>query len=138
MATNFHLEIVTPYRTFYDGDAEMVIVKAITGEMGILNEHMPSVVPLDIGILRIKANGKIQSASTAGGFVTISTDKTTIITDCAEWADEIDVNRAESALERAQQRLDKRNENIDIARAELAIKKAFNRIKLVEESGKKK
>ncbi|MBK5252301.1 MAG: F0F1 ATP synthase subunit epsilon [Peptostreptococcaceae bacterium] len=138
MANNFHLEIVTPYRMFYDDDAEMVIVKTITGEMGILNEHMPSVVPLDIGILRIKANGKIQSASTAGGFVTIGTDKTTIITDCAEWADEIDVNRAENALERAQQRLDKRNEKIDIARAELAIKKAFNRIKLVEESGKKK
>jgi len=138
MATNFHLEIVTPYRMFYDDDAEMVIVKTTTGEMGILNEHMPSVVPLDIGILRIKANGKIKSASTAGGFVTIGTDKTTIITDCAEWAEEIDVERAESALERAQKRLDKQNDGVDVARAELALKKAFNRIKLAEERGKKK
>ncbi|HKL11618.1 MAG TPA: F0F1 ATP synthase subunit epsilon [Clostridia bacterium] len=138
MAKNFHLEIVTPYRVFYDGDAEMVIVKTTTGEMGILNEHMPSVVPLDIGILKIKAGGKIQSATTAAGFVTIGTDKTTIITDCAEWADEIDVDRAESALERAQRRLDKQTENIDVARAELALKKAFNRIKLAEERGKRK
>jgi len=138
MAKNFHLEIVTPYRVFYDGDAEMVIVKTTTGEMGILNEHMPSVVPLDIGILRIKEGGKIKSATTAAGFVTIGTEKTTIITDCAEWSDEIDVDRAESALERAQRRLDKESENIDVARAELALKKAFNRIKLAEERGKKK
>lgn len=138
MAEKFHLEIVTPYRKFYDAEAEMVTVKTTEGEMGILNEHMPSVVPLDIGILRIKADGKFKSACAAGGFVTIGPDKTTIITDCAEWASEIDVDRATCALERAQDRLDKRTENIDVARAELALKKALNRIKLAEERGKKK
>ena len=138
MATNFHLEIVTPYRKFYDGEAEMVIIKTTEGEMGILYEHMPSVMPLDIGILRIKADGKIHSASTAGGFVTIGPKKTVIITDCAEWDREIDVDRATDALERAQKRLDKGSEDIDVARAELALKKALNRIKLVEERGRKK
>ncbi|WP_352419710.1 F0F1 ATP synthase subunit epsilon [Proteiniborus sp.] len=128
----FMLEIVTPDRKFFEEEVDMVIVRGVEGDLGILKGHTPLVTPLDIGKIRIKQEGKIRTAAIAGGYIEVGKEKTTIISDAAEWPEEIDVGRAEEAKHRAEERL-KRRDNIDVARAEIALRKAVNRINIAED-----
>ncbi|WP_427337922.1 F0F1 ATP synthase subunit epsilon [Caloranaerobacter sp. DY30410] len=130
--SQFTLEIVTPDRKFFEDEVEMVIVRGIEGDIGILKNHTPMVTPLSIGKIRIKKNGKIKEAAIAGGYVEITKDKTTIITDAAEWPEEIDVKRAEEAKKRAEQRLKSGKGEIDIVRAQIALRKALNRLEVAK------
>lgn len=126
------LEIVTPDRKFFEEEVDMVIIKGIEGDLGILKGHTPLVTPLDIGRIKIKQGGNFKVAAIAGGYIEVTKEKATIISDAAEWPEEIDVERAEEAKHRAEERL-KRRDNVDVARAEIALKKAVNRIKIAEE-----
>lgn len=128
----FMLEIVTPDRKFFEEEVDMVIVRGVEGDLGILKGRAPLVTPLDIGKIKIKQDGKIRIAAIAGGYVEVGNEKTTIISDAAEWPEEIDIDRAKGAKQRAEERL-KRRDNIDIARAEIALRKAVNRIRVAEE-----
>ncbi|SES83466.1 ATP synthase F1 subcomplex epsilon subunit [Natronincola peptidivorans] len=135
MASKFHLEIVTPDRVFYDDEVEMAVVRTTEGDVGILDEHISMVSPLKIGKIKIKKEGSFKEAAIAGGFVKVIQGETTIIADAAEWPEEIDVQRAEEAKERAEKRLEVGKEDIDTARAEIALRKAVNRIEIYK--GKK-
>ncbi len=128
----FMLEIVTPDRKFFEEEVDMVIVRGVEGDLGILKGRSPLVTPLDIGIIKIKKDGNTRIAAIAGGYVEVGKEKTTIISDAAEWPEEIDVERAKEAKQRAEERL-KRRDNIDTIRAEIALRKAINRIRVVEE-----
>ncbi|SCG81865.1 ATP synthase epsilon chain ATP synthase F1 sector epsilon subunit [Proteiniborus sp. DW1] len=128
----FMLEIVTPDRKFFEEEVDMVIVRGVEGDLGILKGRAPLVTPLDIGKIKIKQDGKIRIAAIAGGYVEVGNEKTTIISDAAEWPEEIDIDRAKGAKQRAEERL-KRRDNIDVARAEIALRKAVNRIRVAEE-----
>ncbi|QIB27650.1 F0F1 ATP synthase subunit epsilon [Caloranaerobacter azorensis] len=128
----FTLEIVTPDRKFFEDEVEMVIVRGIEGDIGILKNHTPMVTPLSIGKIRIKKDGEIKEAAIAGGYIEITKDKTTVITDAAEWPEEIDVRRAEEAKKRAEQRLKSGKGEIDVVRAQIALKKALNRLELAK------
>jgi F-type H+-transporting ATPase subunit epsilon len=130
MASTFQLEIVTPDKKFFNDEVEMAIVRTTEGDTGILKNHIPTVSPLSIGTIKIKKDGKLLQASCAGGFVSIDEEKTTVITDAAEWPEEIDITRAESAAKRAEERLKQKSENIDFARAEIALNKALNRLRI--------
>ena len=130
--SQFTLEIVTPDRKFFEGEVEMVIVRGTEGDIGILKNHTPLVTPLSIGKIRIKQNGEFREAAIAGGYVGITKDKTTVITDAAEWPEEIDVKRAEEAKKRAEQRLKSSKSEIDIVRARIALRKALNRIEVAK------
>lgn len=128
----FMLEIVTPDRKFFEEEVDMVIVRGVAGDLGILRGHTPLVTSLDIGKIKIKQAGDTRIAAIAGGYIEVTRDKTTIISDAAEWPEEIDIERAEEAKHRAEERLQRRD-NIDVARAEIALRKAVNRIKVAEE-----
>ncbi len=130
MASTFHLEIVTPDRKFYDDEVNMATVRTVEGDIGILRDHVPTVAPLSIGVIKIKKDGKIIKATCAGGFVSIDEDKATIITDAAEWPEEIDVERAESAMKRAEERLNEKSAEIDFLRGQIALNKALNRLRV--------
>lgn len=130
MASTFHLEIVTPDRKFYEDEVNMAIVRTVEGDVGILRDHVPSVVPLSIGVIKIKKDGKMIRATCSGGFVSIDEDKTTIITDAAEWPEEIDVERAKFAMKRAEERLKESNKEVDVLRAQIALNKALNRLRV--------
>ncbi|MBM7615131.1 F0F1 ATP synthase subunit epsilon [Alkaliphilus hydrothermalis] len=132
MASKFHLQIITPTRTFLDEEIEMVVLRTVEGDMGIMKNHIPMVTPLSIGKLKINKDGSTREAAIAGGFVHVDREKTVIITDSAEWPDEIDVNRAKEAKERAEERLNKGTQDIDTLRAEIALKKAMNRLNLAQ------
>ncbi|BEP30234.1 ATP synthase F1 subunit epsilon [Helicovermis profundi] len=131
MAGNFKLKIVTPSRSFFDGDVEMVIIRVSEGDMGILKDHEPVVSPVAIGPIRIKnVDGKFVEAACAGGFMTVTDEQTTIVTDAAEWAHEIDVERAKEALDRNRNRLDSDDHEVDVVRARTSLNRAMNRLRI--------
>lgn len=132
MAASYMLEIVTPDKNFYSGEVDMTIIRTSTGDMGILRDHEPTVAPLKIGTIRIKDGESIKVAACSSGFVNIDEDHVTIITDAAEWAEEIDVKRAEAAMERAQQRLEGKLQGIDVDRAHVAMTRAMNRVNVAK------
>ena len=82
MANVFALEIVTPDKTFYNGNAEMIVVRTTEGDRGILKNHRPL---LATGTLRIKLDGKFKDAKVSGGFMNVDKEKTVIVTESAEW-----------------------------------------------------
>lgn len=131
--SQFVLEIVTPDRKFFEDEVEMVVVRGAEGNMGILKEHTPLVTPLAIGKIQIKQKGETKCAAIARGYIEITEEKTTIVADSAEWPEEIDVERAKAAKERAERRLDSNDENIDVLRAQVALQKALNRINIANE-----
>ena len=124
----FELEIVTPDRYFFSDKVEMVIVRGIEGDLAILKGRTPITTPLKIGQVRITQSGKERIAAVVNGYISVLGDKTTIVTEAAEWADEIDVNRAKEAKERAEKLLQKNSDSVDMLRAELALKRALNRL----------
>ncbi|MBX6394218.1 MAG: F0F1 ATP synthase subunit epsilon [Alicyclobacillaceae bacterium] len=129
------LDIVTPERTVYSHPVEMVITRGAEGDLGVLPGHMPLVTTLPIGLVRIKEEGRWSLVAISGGFLEIRPDRITILAEAAEFAEEIDVSRAQRAKERAERRLaDKGRTDIDYVRAELALKRALNRLRAVEEA----
>lgn len=132
MASTFQLEIVTPDRKFYEDQVDMVIVRTTEGDLGIMKNHMSLVSPLAIGAIKIKKNGEYREAACAGGFIQVKQDKTTIITDSAEWPEEIDVERAKKAAERAEERLRTKTAEIDLIRAQAALERALNRLRVAK------
>lgn len=131
--SQFKLEIVTPDRKFLESDVSMIITKTTEGDIAILKNHIPLVTPLDIGVLIIKdQDDKEKQAVIAGGYMEVTKEKTTIVTESAEWPEEIDKKRAEEAKKRAEERLNSKSDDTDTLRAELALKRALSRLKLGE------
>ena len=123
--TEFKLKILTPEGVVYDGMAESVIVRTTVGDKGILAKHEPYVAALTIGQAKIRINGTVR----IGGIVEVTKDQTSILAQSFEWADEIDVERAEKAKALAQERMQQYKEDqraLDIA--EYKLKRAINRI----------
>ena len=128
MADNFQLQIITPDRVFYEGEASMVEFTSVDGEMGVYKHHIPLTTVLDPGIVTITEPGRKKEAAVHAGFVQILGEKVTFLAEIAEWPDEIDVARAEAAKARAEERLRSHSAEIDVARAEIALKKALVRL----------
>ena len=126
------VSVVTPDGPVYEADAEMVIAKAKSGELGILPGHIPLVAPLEISAVRLKKGGETKYIAVSGGFLEVRPDKVTILAQSAEKAEDIDVARAKAAKERAERRLQSKQDDIDFKRAELALKRALNRLNVAQ------
>lgn len=85
MANVFPLEVMTPSEKFYDDNTEMVITRTTMGDRAVLKNHIPFVAALVEGILRIKEDGNFKEAKISGGFITVTKEKTVILTEKAEW-----------------------------------------------------
>ncbi|WP_353948930.1 ATP synthase F1 subunit epsilon [Sporolactobacillus sp. Y61] len=107
-----HTEIVTPAGKVYEGDVHMVCVRSANGDMGILPHHMPIVAPLQIALVRLKhEDEKITDyAAVHGGFIQVSRDRITILSEAAEMKDQIDVERAKKAKAEVDAALDRLHE----------------------------
>lgn len=126
---NIAVEIVTPERLVYSETVDMIVVPGVEGYLGILPLHAPIVSGLNIGVLKVVTGGKESKMAISGGFMEVSDDKVVVLADTAEIGNEIDVLRAKSARERAEQRLSNRSADIDAARAEMALSRAMARLK---------
>ena len=126
--TPFSLRIVTPDGLDYDGQAEEVIVRTITGDLGILAGHMNCVAPLGMGRATIVVEGKKRYAACIGGMITMVGGNATLVPTTFEWADEIDADRAERSYQRARKILDdKSSTDTDIRLAEARLHRALVR-----------
>ena len=126
--TPFKLEIITPDGVFFDGETENVIVRTTVGDKGILAHHEPYVAALGIGKAKVKIDGDFRIAAIASGVVKVSKEKTVILAQSCEWADEIDVDRAERAKALAEQALQQKQNEKDLMIAEYKLKRAINRL----------
>ncbi|MBP8762719.1 ATP synthase F1 subunit epsilon [Acetoanaerobium noterae] len=131
MAT-FNLQIVTPDKLFYNEDVDMLVVRTTEGDVGILKGHIDYVASLDIGIIKIKKDGVFKEATIAGGFIQVDKEKTTILTEAAEWPVEIDVERAKKAKELAESIINRKLSDREMDMAEVRLKKALNRIRTAQ------
>lgn len=96
-------EIVSQDRQVFAGEADMVIVPGVQGEMGILPNHAPLLSTLKFGILRVRYMGQEQVFAVAGGVIEVQPNLITVMADAAENVQEIDVSRAEAAKLRAEE-----------------------------------
>lgn len=128
--STFLLEIVTPERKVYAEQVNMVSVKGVEGELGILPNHIPLVTPLRIAPITVKKQGsKDEVIAVNGGFMEVRKDKVVILAESAELPEHIDIDRAKAAKERAEKRLaETKQNNVDFKRAEAALQRALNRI----------
>ena len=127
----FQLEVISPERIFYDGEVEMVELTTIEGGIGVCANHIPLTTIVAPGIMTItEGGGQLKEAAVLEGFMEITQEKVTILAQSCEWPDEIDINRAREAKERAERRIKSNDENINLSRAELALKKSLVRIGL--------
>ena len=128
MAENFQLQIITPDRIFYDGEASMVEFTSVDGEMGVYKHHIPLTTVLAPGVVTITEDNSKKEAAVHAGFVQILGEKVTFLAEVAEWPDEIDVTRAQEAKARAEERLRNHSAEVDVARAEMALRRALVRL----------
>lgn len=139
-STYLRLELVAPAGRVYEGDVEMVVMPAVTGELGVLPHHAPMVAQLAIGRLRaLTTGGDWLNFAISEGFAKVQFDKVIVLADTAEEASKIDVPRVERALERATERLNMyrqgtvpEGEEVDPYRETTALRRAKNRLKVAE------
>ena len=124
----FPLRIVTPDGMEFEGQAEELIVRTTTGDLGILAGHVNCVAPLGMGMATILIDGKKRYGACIGGMLSVMDGKATLVPTTFEWADEIDTKRAEASYERAQAVLqDKTASSTDIKLAEARLRRALVR-----------
>ena len=126
--TGFPLKIVTPDGLQFDGTAEELIVRTTSGDIGILAGHLNCVAPLGMGQATVVIDGQKRYAACIGGMVTVVNKAVTLFPTTFEWADKIDVERAEASQRRAQAILaDKSATNTELRLAEARLKRALVR-----------
>ncbi|MDI9258831.1 ATP synthase F1 subunit epsilon [Alicyclobacillus sendaiensis] len=128
------LEIVTPERIVLSMDVRMVILRGGDGEIGILPRHMPLATAVKPCLVRIRlADDRQDVVPVSGGFVEVLPEKITILADTAELPEEIDVDRALRAKDRAEKRLQAAADEEEAERARQALTRAELRLQAVEE-----
>jgi F-type H+-transporting ATPase subunit epsilon len=124
---SLQVELVSPERILYSGEADMVVARTSEGDIAFLTGHAPFIGALGIGAVSIRGtDGTEERAAVHGGFVEVSGDRVTILSDVAELASDIDAARARRALEQAE----RRTGDQDDAEAEAALRRARLRVEL--------
>ena len=135
--TPFDLKIITPEKTFFEGNTEQIIARTVSGDIGILAGHAPDrkstghapyVANIVSSPFRIKIDGEFRTAAISGGLIKVSADGVTVVTSAIEWADEIDVARAEKAKAAAENKLRENASQKEFERAEQKLRRAMNRL----------
>ena len=124
----FPLKIVTPDGLIYDGQAQELVVRSATGDLGILAGHVNCVAPLGMGQATVVMDGKKRYAACIGGMVSVVNGEVTLVPTTFEWAENIDVARAAASEKRAHTVLDsKSSSDVDIRLAQARLKRALIR-----------
>jgi len=132
--TPFPLKIVTPDGLAYDGQAEELIVRTVTGDLGILAGHTNCVAPLGMGCATVLIDGQKRYGACIGGMLSVVNGRVTLVPTTFEWAEDIDAERAERAHTQAQLVLsDKTSGENDLRMAKARLKRALVRKSVLEQ-----
>lgn len=136
-AAGFQLRILTPMGTALSTEAAYLRAPAREGQLGIMENHAPMVAELLIGALVVtEPSGEVRYIATIEGVLRVKDDEVVVLVGAAEEADEIDVERAQRALDRARARMRTTpEEEVNLERAQLALARAANRLRVVEQAG---
>ena len=137
MAGNIMLEVVTPAKAVVNEEVQTVVAPGVLGEFGVLIGHTPFLTTIQTGAIRYTdAQGKEHQVFVSGGFAEALPDKVTILAESAERRKDIDLERADAARKRAEERMAQKDKDdkIDAIRAEAALRRALVRIKLASSS----
>ena len=126
----FHIEIVTPDGVAYDGQIESLLIRTADGDVEILANHADLLAVIDVGRVRLLINGKPRYASANGGFLSVSGGKVRLCAITFEFADQIDLKRAEAAKEKAEAAIKAANDDRDERIAKAKLTRAASRIKI--------
>jgi F-type H+-transporting ATPase subunit epsilon len=137
VAKTFLLEVVTPEKAVFSEQVASIVIPAHEGYLGVLAGHAPMLCTLKPGDITIRTEGGEQHFATGGGFVEITPKRVIVLSESAEPAGDIDIDRAKESRQRAYDRLHKAEKAVDRERAEAALQRAENRLKLAEKYGKK-
>ena len=132
--TAFPLKIVTPDGIAYDGTAEELIVRTTTGDLGILAGHINCVAPLGMGRATILSEGKKRYGACIGGILAVHGGEASLVASTFEWAEDIDLERAQSELERRKKELADAKDEKSIARAKIRVKRELIRTQVKTEN----
>jgi len=130
MAATLKLEIVTPAAKIFSDDVEMVTLTGIDGQMGILPQHMPLMTALVGGEIIARKDGKNTFIAVGDGFVQVTREKVSVLTDMAIKADDIDEAKAEEARQKAEARLAQKLTDEDAAAVQASLAHAITQLKL--------
>jgi len=124
-ANKFNLRIATPDNVKYDEDAEMVILRCITGDMGIMANHEATSAILDYGVLRIINGEEERKMAVFGGIAQIGDNKVTILANDAQWPEDIDVAFVEAERERMERRSQESEDDLTIQRDQILMRRTL-------------
>lgn len=128
----FLLKVIAPDRVFYENQVNMVEFNTTEGEIGIYKNHIPMTVIVNPGILTITEAGEKKEAALHAGFAEILPNMVTILAEVIEWPSEINLERAEEAYKRAEERIQSKTPETDLGRAETALNRAIARINVLK------
>lgn len=132
--TPFKLKIVTPDGLKYDGMAEMVVARTTTGEIGIMAKHINLVAPLGMGRALITVDGKEKKAACIGGILSVISGEVSLVPTTFEWAEDIDVKRAENAMTESREAIAKKDiSQMELKMAEARLKRALVRLSVASD-----
>ncbi len=133
MAMELTLKIVTPFGQIFEGEVASCSLPGVDGHFQVLPFHADLVSLLDIGPIKLQLkNNSEKWLASSGGYCEVRDNQLKIIVESAEFAEKIDIKRAQAALERAQKRLKSHDSNVDVDRAKMALLRALNRIKVAQ------
>ena len=134
MAVLFTFEVHTPYRLFYSGQVQAIVLTLLDGEAAVYANHSPFTAPVIPCLLKIKdKDGNWKTAFVAEGVLEVKEHKNVLLADTAEWPEEIDVERARNAKERAEETLLLGGMKFEVEKASSSLRRAQMRIKAREE-----
>ncbi len=134
----FSLKVVTPDGTHFDGEAISLLVKTSSGDVEILSGHTEYFAALGTGKARLRTSLGDRLASSSGGFLSVTTKGVTLVATTFEFADEIDINRAKRAKERAEAAISNAQDKRASALAKAKLSRALNRISVAESAAAKR
>jgi len=127
---DFHLEILTPERQFFDGGVEELIVVTPDGQRGILQGHTPMIFSIAVGEVKLKIDNEFKICFSAEGFLEIRPDKVVLMSQVVEWPEEIDVRRAQEAKRRAEEQMRQRQSLQEYHSTMSSLARAMARLKI--------
>lgn len=130
-----HFKLITHDRIVFDEDVNEIYTRGVDGEFGVLENHVPMMTALDVGVTKLVQDNNVKLFTTMGGIFQFKDNNAIILTDTAETGDDIDVTRAKAAKERAEARLADKEACIDAKRAEAALARAKARLKVALNQG---
>ena len=136
MSAEYSLEILTPERQFFQGQVQALTIPAPDGELTVLAGHAPLIVPLVVGVLRIKQEDSWKEAFTSEGFMEVRADGVLVFSQACEWPQEIDARRAQAAERRAAERLRQKRSINEHKQSKIAMARARARLRVSQTQSK--